>query len=170
MVKRTIPAKEIHILLISESEKIVETITLSQNIKIDMFTAPSMLLQCYESKEALFSNDIDRDKYYNSKIDNFLDYPLKNLLLTPLLSEENKCLGIIWAVIPKKDLNQYTQLDLRYMTQLSVVNEKMFVDESKKLEENIEVNKSYEEKNNNIESDSENNASMVKRLKSWLFK
>jgi len=158
IVKKIIPAKEVHFLLITDSEKVLETITLSNNIKIDIASSLSMMLQCYESKEAFFSNDIERDIYYKSEIDNFLDYPLKNLLLSPLLTENNQCLGIIWAAIPKKDLNQYMQSDLTYIRQISILDENILAREKKEQKRDREVR------------DNESTSSVVKRLKSWLFK
>ncbi len=125
LVKKITPAKEVHLMIISEPDKILETVTLEKNITIDISSSASMLRKCYHTKEALFSNEIVRDTDYNKEIDNFLAYPLKNLLVVPLQNEEKEILGLIWAGIPQKDWNQYMQSDVKYMMQFSTLNKKM---------------------------------------------
>jgi len=144
LVKKVTPAKEVHLLMLSKAGKTLETITLEKNIIIDISSSKGMLAKCTQTKKALFSNDTTRDTHYNKEIDNFLDYPLKNLLVVPLLNEDKEILGLIWAGIPQKDWNQYMQSDVEYMMQVSVLNEKMMPEE-------------------------ESTTSMIKKFKSWLF-
>jgi len=154
LVKKVTPAKEVHLMIVQEPDKILETVTLEKNITIDISSSKSILAKCHQTKEALFSNDIARDPYYNKEIDNFLVYPLKNLLVVPLLNEDKEILGLIWAGIPQKNWNQYMQSDIEFMVQVSVLNEKM-IPEAEELQE---------------EADQETTSSMVKRLKIWLFR
>ena len=154
LVKKVTPAKEVHLMIVQEPDKILETVTLEKNITIDISSSKSILAKCHQTKEALFSNDIARDPYYNKEIDNFLVYPLKNLLVVPLLNEDKEILGLIWAGIPQKNWNQYMQSDIEFMMQVSVLNEKM-IPEAEELQE---------------EADQETTSSMVKRLKIWLFR
>lgn len=164
LVKKITPAKEVHLLILSETGKTLETVTLEKNITIDISSSRGMLVKCYQTKVALFSNDIARDTHYNKEIDNFLDYPLKNLLVVPLLNEAKEILGLIWAGIPQKDWNQYMQSDIEYMVQISILNEKMIL----KAEELQKEKDQAEELQN--EGDEESTSSMVKRLKSWIFR
>ncbi len=163
LIKKITPAKEVHLLIPSATENTLETTTLEKNMTIDISSYKSILAKCYQTKEALFSNDIARDTHYNQEIDNFLDYPLKNLLVVPLFDEDKEILGLIWAGIPQKDWNQYMQRDIEYMMQVPVLNEKM-IQEEEPQEETIQAEKFPEEVAH------ESTTSMVKRLKSWLFK
>jgi len=164
LVKKITPAKEIHLLIVVESGKTLETVTLEKNITIDISSSKSILAKCHQTKEALFSNDIARDPYYNKEIDNFLVYPLKNLLVVPLLNEDKEILGLIWAGIPQKNWNQYMQSDIEFMVQVSVLNEKMIPEAEELQEEKIQAEELQEE------ADEESTSSMVKRLKSWIFR
>jgi len=160
-VKTITPAKEVHLMIVSESSKTLETVTLEKNITIDISSGRGILAKCYQNKEALFYNDIVRDTCYNEKIDNFLDYHLKNLLVVPLLNKDKDVWGIIWAAIPYKDWNQYMQSDIDYMMQVSQLNKKMIPKEDSQKEKVQIIEKQFTE---------ENTSSMVKRLKSWLFR
>ncbi len=164
LVKKVTPAKEVHLMIVQEPDKILETVTLEKNITIDISSSGSILAKCHQTKEALFSNDIARDPHYNKKIDNFLAYPLKNLLVVPLLNEDKEILGLIWAGIPQKNWNQYMQSDIEYMMQVSVLNEKMIPEAEELQEEKIQAEEFQEE------ADQETTSSMIKRLKTWLFR
>ena len=164
LVKKITPAKEVHLLIVSEAGKTLETVTLEKNITIDISASKSILTKCYQTKEALFSNDIASDTHYNKEIDNFLDYPLKNLLVVPLLNDDKEILGLIWAGIPQKDWNQYMQSDIEYMMEVSVLNETMILEAEDPQEEVIQAEELQKE------ADQESTPSMVKRLKSWLFR
>ncbi len=164
LAKQVIPAQEVHILIFLETGKILQTVTLEKSITIDISSSKSILSRSYQTKKALFSNDVTRDSYYAKEIDNFLEYPLKNLLVVPLLNEDKEILGLIWAAIPEKDLNQYMQSDIEYMMQLSVWDKKIIHQREEFQEEKIEENIGQEE------MVQENTSSMVKRLKSWMFR
>ena len=183
LVKKITPAKEVHLMIISEPDKILETVTLEKNITIDISSSESMLRKCYHTKEALFSNDIVRDTDYNKEIDNFLAYSLKNLLVVPLQNEEKEILGLIWAGIPQKDWNQYMQSDVKYMMQFSTLNKKMLQKEIEEIYEEIEekIDEEFQEMiEENIEKKVEEEfqkeatlhqpSSMAKKIKSWFFK
>ncbi len=163
LVKKITPAKEVHLLIFSEIGKRLKTVTLEKNITIDISSSKGILVRCCQIKEALFSNDVARDPHYHKETDNFLDYPLKNLLVVPLLNEDKEILALIWAGIPKKDWNQYMQSDIKYMMQVPVLNEKMIQEEDPE-EEMIQIKELQEE------AGQESTTSMAKRLKSWLFK
>jgi len=163
LVKKITPSKEVHLLMPSKTGKTLETVTLKKNMTIDISSSKSILAKCYQTKEALFSNDIARDPHYNKETDNFLAYPLKNLLVVPLLNENKEILGLIWAGIPQKDWNQYMQSDIEYMMQVSVLNEKM-VPKEEFQEEKSQPEELQEEVGE------ESASSMIKRLKSWLFR
>ena len=179
LVKKITPAKEVHLLIVVESGKTLETVTLEKNLTIDISSSKSILVKCYQTKEALFSNDIVRDADYNKEIDNFLAYPLKNLLVVPLLNKEKKILGLLWAGIPQKDWNQYMQSDVKYMIQFSILNEKILQKEIEELHEEVDE-KSYEEIEEEVHEEIEEKSheeanqhqpsSMAKKIKSWLFR
>ncbi len=158
-IKQVTPAKEVQLLLPSKLKKALKTVTLEKNIMIDISSSNSMLAKCYQTKEPLFSNDIELDSDYNKDIDNFLDYPLKNLLLLPLLNADREIEGIIWAGILKEDWSQYTQCDLEYMSQVSVLNENITTEEDE--EEHQEKNKE--------ESKQDSAPNALKKIKSWLM-
>lgn len=164
LVKKVTPAKEVHLMIVQEPNTVLETVTLEKNITIDISSSKSILAKCHQTKEALFSNDIARDIHYNKEIDNFLAYPLKNLLVVPLLNEDKEILGLIWAGIPQKNWNQYMQSDIEYMMQLSVLTEKMIPAAEELQEEKTQEEELQEE------ADQETTSSMVKRLKTWLFR
>jgi len=164
LVKKITPAKEVHLMIVLEPGKRLETVMLEKNITIDISSSKSILAKCYQTKEALFSNDTARDPHYNKEIDNFLAYPLKNLLVVPLLDEDKEILGLIWAGIPQKNWNQYMQSDIEYMMQVSVLNEKMILEAEELQEEKSQVEELQEE------AAQESTSSMVKRLKTWLFR
>ena len=183
LVKKITPAKEVHLLLLSETGKKLKTVTLEKSLTIDISSSKSILSKSYQVKEALFSNDIERDTDYNKEIDNFLNYPLKNLLIVPLLNAEKEVLGLIWAAIPQKDWNQYMQSDVKYMMQFSIVNEKMLQKEIEELHEEIEekIDEDFQEMieekiEKKVEEEFQKEAtlhqpsSIVKKIKSWLFK
>jgi hypothetical protein len=162
-VKKITPAKEVHLIIVTESSKTLETVTFEKNITIDISSGRGVLAKCYQNKEALFSNDIVRDTYYNEKIDNFLDYSIKNLLVVPLFdkAKDKNVWGIIWAAIPYKDWNKYMQSDIDYMMQVSQLNKKMITKKDAQKEKIQVIEKQFTEKGT---------SSMVKRLKSWLFR
>ncbi|RLA76191.1 MAG: hypothetical protein DRG30_03425 [Epsilonproteobacteria bacterium] len=143
LFKQVTPAKEVQLLLVSEPNKILKTITLEKNIAIDISSSKSILAQCYQAKEALYFNDISRNSDYNPDIDNFLAYPLKNLLLLPLLNIDKEIEGIVWAGISQKDFNQYTPSDIKYMTQVSVLSEKMTTEEEEHQEDSNQKSNFY---------------------------
>ena len=151
LFKQVTPAKEVQLLLVSEPNKILKTITLEKNITIDISSSKIILAKCYQTKEALFFNDVSRNGDYNQDIDNFLAYPLKNLLLLPLLNIDKEIEGIVWAGISQKDFNQYTPSDIKYMTQVSVLSEKMTTEEEEHQEDSKQKSNSY----------------VLARLKSW---
>ena len=164
LVKKITPAKEVHLMIVQEPDKTLKTVTLEKSITIDISSSRSILAKCIQTKEALFSNDIARDIHYDKEIDNFLDYPLKNLLVVPLLNEDNEILALIWAGIPKKDWNQYMQSDIEYMMQVSVLNEKTIREAEEPQEEKYQA----EEFQEAVEQES--TSSMAKRLKTWFFR
>ena len=150
LVKKITPAKEVHFLLPLEKGRRLETVAVEKNITIDISSSKSLLAKCTQTKEALFSNDISRDTDYNKEIDNFLGYPLKNLLLVPLLLEDNEVMGIIWAAIPQKDLNQYMLSDIKYLVQIT----------ASCIEELEDIHRKSEQKDS---------TSVVSKIRSWLF-
>jgi len=198
LVKKITPAKEVYLLLLSETGKTLETVTLEKSLTIDISSSKSILSKSYQIKEALFSNDIERDTDYNKEIDNFLDYPLKNLLIVPLLNAEKEVLGLIWAAIPQKDWNQYMQSDIKYMMQFATLNENMLQNEIEEFHEEIqeveeglpkmseeevgeklqEVSEEHREEKAQEEIQEESQqevvqhqpSSMAKKIKSWFFK
>lgn len=170
LVKKITPAKEIHLLIRSEIEHVLETTTLQKNITIDVSSQNSLLRKCYQTKVALFTNDVARDRDYNETLDNFSDYPLKNLLIIPLLTKEGNVLGIIWAAIPKKDWNQYMQSDVKYMMRFSIINEKILKEEMAAFHEKVDAKYQEEIKEEyHSEANQTQSSSITKKIKSWFF-
>ena len=125
LVKELTPSKEVYIFI--EKEGMYETLNVNKKLIIDVQTSIGMLSKCCQTKEPLFINDVKRDKNYNAKIDNFFDYPLKNLLLIPLLDKDKEMIGIIWSGIPEGDWNQYIQSDINHMMSVTKEFEPLFI-------------------------------------------
>ena len=119
--KDIIPAKEVHILLPKPENKEYEIVTLQKRIPMHLDRG-GLVAECYQTKQALIVNDVTQSFLYKEKYDNFLKLDVKDLLVLPVLddSEQKNILAILWAVIPKGSLNQYTQRDLEYMTRFSI--------------------------------------------------
>ncbi len=158
LAKQVTPAKKVQLLLVSEPNKILKTTTLEKNIMINISSSKSMLAKCYQTKKALFSNDVELDSNYNQDIDNFFSCPLKNLLLLPLLNVDGEVEGIVWAGISQEDWNQYTQCDIDYMTQVCILDEKITVEKEE-----------HQEKPKRKQSKQESAPNTMGRLKSWLL-
>lgn len=125
LVKELTPSKDVYIFI--RKEGIYETLNIKKSLSIDIQSSIGMLSKCYQTKEPLFINDVKRDKNYNAKIDNFFDYPLKNLLLIPLVDKNNEMIGIIWAGIPEGDWNQYIQSDINNLMLVTKEFESLFI-------------------------------------------
>ncbi len=158
LAKQVTPAKKVQLLLVSEPNKMLKTTTLEKNITINISSSKSMLAKCYQTKKALFSNDVKLDNNYNQDIDNFFSCPLKNLLLLPLLNSDNEVEGIVWAGISQEDWNQYTQCDIDYMTQVCMLDEKITIEKEE-----------YQKKPKQTKPEQESTQNRMGRLKSWLL-
>ncbi|RLA78214.1 MAG: hypothetical protein DRG78_15665 [Epsilonproteobacteria bacterium] len=156
--KQVTPAEKVQLLLVSEPNKILKTTTLEENIMINISSSKSMLAKCYQTKKALFSNDVELESDYNQDIDNFLSCPLKNLLLLPLLNRDDEIEGIVWAGISQKDWNQYTQCDIEYMMQVCILDEKITIEEEE-----------HQEKPKQKKPKQKSTPNAIGRLKSWLL-
>jgi hypothetical protein len=117
-VKEITPAKHTHLLYLS-SPSSLEVYTKEGKSVIDISTSKGMIQQCIQTQKPLYTNDIRREKNYEEKTDNIAGYPLKNLLLLPLFDINNHIFGLLWAAIPKGDINQYIPKDIEYLTRLS---------------------------------------------------
>jgi len=155
LIQTITPAKEIYLLKFLTEKHRLTTVSLEKNIYLDI-SFKSMLSKCIQTKKAQFSNDIDRDTLYNEEIDNFLNYTLKNLLLIPLYTEDRQILGIIWAAIPQKNLNQYMQSDINHLEKISTLSHSILEQIKPKEKEKKDEKK--------------NKFSVIKKLKSLLFK
>jgi len=63
-------------------------------------------------REALLTNDVNRDDRYDAGSDNPESYPLKSLLVFPFFQSNQTLTAVLWAAIPFKDLNQFVSRDL----------------------------------------------------------
>ena len=115
------PAKEAYILLPKLESKEFEIITLDKKIPMNI-NKEGIVSECYHTKQPLIVNDVTQSFLYKEKHDNFLEYPIKDLLVVPVLddSAQKNVLAILWAAIPKGSWNQYTQKDLDYMARFSI--------------------------------------------------
>ncbi len=87
-----------------------------------------ILSEVFQTKQAFILNDVHQSFLYQDTYDNITQTPITNLMVIPILSprSSHEILAILWAAIPKGDLNQYTQLDLSYMTRFSTLIARLF--------------------------------------------
>jgi len=116
-IKEITPAKHISLLQLSSPSELI-TIHNGKTITIDISNSKGMLAQCIKTEEPQFTNDIKRHPSYEEKTDNIFDYELKNLLLFPLFDINNKIFAVLWAGIPKGDINQYIAQDIEHIKTL----------------------------------------------------
>ncbi len=119
--KEITPAKEAYILLSNLESKEFEVMTLNKKIPMNI-DKEGIVSECYHTKQPLIVNDVTRSFLYKKKQDNFLEYPIKDLLVVPVMDDtpQKNILAILWAPILKGSWNQYTQIDLDYMERFSI--------------------------------------------------
>jgi len=171
-VKEITPAKEIHLLILS-NENSFEISDIENGIPIDLSSSQGMISRCLNRKEPQFTNDVNRYKEYDKKIDNIFDYNLKNLLIMPVQDINNELFAILWAGIPKGDLNQYISADIEHLVQL--LDHIEYTMPREKREEEIkhseEFNSYKEEKLDSPDTLKEYKVEspiLVKKIQSWL--
>ena len=90
-------------------------------------------------------------------------------MVVPILNDKsnNDVLGIIWAAIPKGDLNQYTQKDIDYISRFSSFVKKFLLDNGN-ISENtslktdlLDCKKAYEDLSIKIKRDQEYFSSII---------
>ncbi len=156
-VKQVTPAKEVQLLLLDKSMKEMKTVTLDKNMMMNISNTSGMMAEVLHTRKALFTNDVERELKYKEDVDNFLHYPLKSLLLFPLVEDEN-IWGLIWAGIPRKDLHQYMKIDLAYLEQMQHLLKKPrheTDEEIKPLESDVTAESKLK------------NTSLITKIKSW---
>ncbi len=143
--KKITPAKEAYLLLVNPEDQIFQLVNDERTIPIRP-EIESILMETYRSKQSLFINDVTRSFLYNDKIDNFLNLPLKDMMLIPIIDNtiEKNVLAILWTAITSGSWNQYTQKDLDYMTRFAMFTKRFLLNENPKstgeiLELNTEV-------------------------------
>jgi len=158
-VKHVTPAKEVQLLVLNESIKQLETVVLDKKITINISNTSGMLAEVLHTRKALFTNDVNRELKYKEDIDNFLHYPLKSLLIFPLV-EDGNIWGLIWAGIPRKDLHQYIKTDLASLEQMQQLLKKP----GQKTDDDPETFKSDVATEGKLK-----NTSLITKIKSWFF-
>jgi len=172
-VKEITPAKEIHLLGFSEKNDSVVS-DIENNIHIDLSSSQGMISTCSKKKEPQITNDVDRYNGYDVKVDNAYDYNLKNLLILPLQDVNENLFAVLWAGIPKGDINQYISRDIEHLTQL--LNKIKYVmpqeeDKAKKIDQSEDMYQSALKEINHIESKKHNKVEypiLVHKIQSWL--
>jgi len=171
-VKEITPAKEIHFLLVSQ-ENDFEILDIKNNVNIDISSSQGLIRTCLKQKKPRFVNDVNRYSGYDEKIDNIFKYDLKNLLIMPLQDIDNNLFAILWAGIPKGDLNQYIREDIDHVIQL--LDQIVYTIPEEKKEEEIKVSEIVnhnEKKNINFSDTSEKqkveSPILIKTIQSWL--
>ncbi len=138
-IKEIIPANYVEILISSSSSDEIVLSSFDQKFMIKAsMEEESSVLQAYKTKQPLILNDVSRSFLYNPKFDNYNDFPVKNLLLVPLVDRrgEKEVLAIIYAVVSKGNFNQYTQNDLDYMIKFSILMRRLFGENRACIEHN----------------------------------
>lgn len=116
--KEIIPADDAGILFFTLSKEHISLSSHDKNIIINAsFEEESAILNACKLKQPLIINDASRSFLYNDKIDNFHNLRVKSILLVPIMdkSKTKNVIALIWAVIAKGNLNQYTQKDIDYI-------------------------------------------------------
>ncbi len=172
-VKEITPAKEIHLLGFSEKNDSVVS-DIENNIHIDLSSSQGMISTCYKKKEPQFTNDVDRYNGYDVKVDNAYDYNLKNLLILPLQDVNENLFAVLWAGIPKGDINQYISRDIEHLTQLLHKIEYVIPqeeDKAKEIDQSKEMYQSALKEIDHIKSKKYNKVEspiLVQKIQSWL--
>jgi GAF domain-containing protein len=131
------PAQAIHILYLKEVNTL-ETKTSDQVITLKIDHEKSLIKECLHNKKPQLINDIRRDPIYNERIDNVFSYELKNLLLMPLYDINHNIFALLWAGIPKGDINQFITQDIEHLQKLTAELSYVSPRENKENKENKE--------------------------------
>jgi len=131
------PAKESYLLLVDEDKKEFSIITREE--ALPFYEGESLLMEAYRTKQSLLINDVTRSFLYKEEIDNFLGMEIKDLMLIPVVDEndERKVIAILWAAIPVGSWNQYTQKDLDYMTRFAMLSKRFLLDQDPKSSDTV---------------------------------
>ena len=115
--KALTPAKMVHVFELKQNH--LQTKIQDDIVSIKLDNEKGLIGRCLKTQEPQVTNDIRRDPYYDENIDNTFSYELKNLLIMPLFDEEKKLKALIWAGIPKNDINQFIAKDIKYLQKLT---------------------------------------------------
>ena len=116
-IKELTPAEAVHVLYV-KSDNQLETKHEDKPITIELSGTKGIIKQCLQSKEAHIANDVQRDPYYTESIDNVFSYEVKNLLVMPLYDISQNIFALVWAAIPKGNINQFITKDIEHLTTL----------------------------------------------------
>jgi len=138
VAKEITPAKEAHLLLVKLKEQVFQSVTGEMTIPMQP-EKESILMETYRSKQSLLINDVTRSFLYNKEIDNFLNLPLKDMMLIPIIDESKKknVVAVLWTAITSGSWNQYTQKDLDYMTRFAMFTKRFLLNQNPKSAEEI---------------------------------
>jgi len=112
IIRKVTSANDVFILTINDFAQ--EINILSQDKKIfveDMEETFSVILECYYTKHDHHAKNLVTSFLYNSAVDKLVDYPLKEILVVPLLDNEKNINAIIWASYSKENPEGFTQDD-----------------------------------------------------------
>jgi len=116
-VETLTPAREIRLLLCNDEGSLLTECSGKEH-PLDP-RKRSLIGKALQSQKALYTNDVRREAEYLPSLDNPFDYPLKSLLLAPLLHpESSQVIAILWAAIPRGDLHQFVREDLEALEKL----------------------------------------------------
>ena len=113
--KEITPAEEVYLLLLDKENKIFEIA--SHNKSIPIHEEEGIISESLKSRQPFIVNDVSNSFLYQEEADNIFDYPLKDLMIIPFIESkaDQNIVALLWAGIPEKSWNQYTQKDLDYM-------------------------------------------------------
>ncbi len=122
--KEITPAEEVYLLLLDKENNIFEIA--SHNKSIPIHEEGGVISESLNSRQPFIINDVANSFLYQEEADNIFDYPLKDLMIIPFVESkaDQNIVALLWAGIPEKSWNQYTQKDLDYMVRFTLYMKK----------------------------------------------
>jgi CheY-like chemotaxis protein len=120
LIKEITSQKNVFILLFDIENRIIKIPTLDITIPI-VSDMESIIIECYEDKHTKLSLNVRRSSMYRQKIDNFIDAKIKDLLLIPILenNQDKRVSAMIWVATEYKSLDEFSKNDINYLNILS---------------------------------------------------
>jgi len=101
--------------------------SLDKGSEVVLTKSQGLLYKSLKNNESSIHNLLSSDKAYDKTNDNIKDLPFKDMLVFPILDEQDETIAILQACTHSNDLQQFTQNDLNVIESVSIFLAKVLV-------------------------------------------